>query len=326
MYRQRAQALLERPPVHVAVTLGAAVAAIVAGYLVGFVLTRPPAGPTRAPSVAGGAATHTPEPTPTATPTPTASPSPTPRRTATAPPTPPPPPPLPTPALRPVPISGATAISVRFVAVGLDDPATTDALKRVIRFTTNRAGTISVSVAETSGGSVEVCLGRVVAAAQRTPPSCDSHDDGTLTQPTAADQQEWALTVAAVDDGETPVTTVTVSFPSTRAAVAISDFVFQGTETPEYNGFRAELGTRANGSLELDAKWASAETDATQDYRLSVVDLSDPRAPRYRTAGTDDRVVRATPVARRHRYEVRLANAAPTVATQLKLEAALSWP
>ena len=329
MYRQRAQALLERPPVHMAVTLTAALAAIVGGYLVGFALTRPPAPATPAPSFVGAGATQSPEPTPTPTPTPTPSPTPTARPTATAQPTSaPPPPPLPTAAPRPVPMSGPTAISVRFVAVGLDDPAATDDLKRVIRFSTNRAGSINVALTQTSGGDVEVCLSRVVAGGQPAPPSCDAFEEGTLTQATAPELQEWALTVAAVDDGETPVTTVTVSFPSTKAAVAIGDFVFQGTDSPEYNGFRAQLGTRANGRLQVDASWKSAEGDgdATQDYRLSVSDLSDPRAPPYRSAGTNDRVVRAAPVARRHRYEIGLSNAAPSVGRQLKLDASLSWP
>jgi hypothetical protein len=314
----------DRQNLIVAALVGAAVLAIAGGYFVGVFLTRPPEA---SPTPTAVAVSPTPSPRPSPTPRPSPSPSPTPSPTPSPRPTSSPRPTAPPTPVRTRPPSAPPGVPalVTFRSVALDDPAVPEQ-ERILGFSSDAPGPVRVAATGTSGGAIELCLTASLPDAPPGEPLCETGDSPTLTATAGAGETDWELTVAAVNNGQTPVTNLSLTFPASRPRVDLDGFRFQGVSEDGYDGFTADIPVRVAGELDIAASWTDDDGDSTHDYQLIVTDLTDPSRPPFTARGTDSSMSASAPVIGGHTYRVHLGNATETVPTRVVLDANVDWP
>jgi hypothetical protein len=173
---------------------------------------------------------------------------------------------------------------------------------------------------------VEICL---IASGPDAPPGepvCESGDAPTVAATAGGGETDWRVTVSAVNDGQTPVTNLALTFPASRPQVDLDGFLFQGVAEDGYNGYTADIPVRLAGRLDIAASWTDADGDSTHDYQLTVSDLTDPSRPPFTARGTDSSMSASPPVLAGHTYRIHLGNATESVPTRVTLEGSLDWP
>jgi hypothetical protein len=147
--------------------------------------------------------------------------------------------------------SGADApASFTVVDLKLDATDDPDGQARVITFTSDAPGTITVSLtSKTPQGTTHMCLSQGSKEV-----GCEDWAKGTFTRTTNQSNVKWTVTV--IGDGiETPVVSVKATFPSSSPAMQIQQARFDGTDFPEYNGVSVAFQARTAGSVGVVATW-----------------------------------------------------------------------
>jgi hypothetical protein len=261
----------------------------------------------------------TPTPTPAATPTPPPTEPPTPVPTEPATPTPAPPA---TPAPTPPPTLGPTAdlTEIRFGHLGLDGPGGEQApAPRYFLFRSDGPGDVTASVSGVTAGRVELCLwvGDRDDVRRR---ECRVLRDGSLTATTNRPAQtSWVVSVVGADAGVTPSANVAIAFRAVSPTITAEDLRFQGTASPDHNGFDAIIRPRGPGTLALDARW----TGGTFPYRVRLEPPDG--APADEQTGSGTNVTYTRPVVT-GRHRLLLENQEDAVEVESFVRAVFAWP
>jgi hypothetical protein len=225
----------------IVIVLALVVAALGGGLLVFLAVGRPGAPPSTIPvepSATAGQAT--PSASPTASPAVTPTLQPTPGATPT---------PVPTATSRPTTAPGpaATIVFTELKLDAADDPAGQD---RLLTFTARGTGPVSVALSTLSPmGSPKMCL-----VSDGTPLGCTTTGDGTLTAENVKAASTFEVTLRG-SGVETPVVSVTLTFPAAKPSVTLDGARFDGTMYPELNGIQAIVQPRADGDVQVTADW-----------------------------------------------------------------------
>jgi hypothetical protein len=210
--------------------------------------------------------------------------------------------------------------------VGLDDPGADFTAPREIAFTSTAAGEVRADATGTSGGQLKLCLIEGTVGQPVGLPICLDGETASVRALAVGGSTRWTVTLEALESGSTPVTNLTVRFPSNDRELDLDAFRFQGATAPDLNGFTVEVQAAAGGELRVEGRWTANGADATSDYRLTATDLTDPGATPFERRSTDSAVEVSIPAVAGHTYRVALSNAAEGVSQGISLDAALSWP
>ncbi|HEY5520821.1 MAG TPA: hypothetical protein VIK08_09190 [Candidatus Limnocylindrales bacterium] len=342
----------------------AALLVILVGAMIFIVLTRPPTGPTPRPSGAALPTFPTPHPTPTqvaqasftpipgppsaaassgapattvvATPTPTVStgatsipttkpthaptptPSPTPVPTPTAPPT---PTPSPTPTPTPVPTINPTSAdrTIVLVGVGLDQSSVTGSVPRILTFNVDGQSDVSARVSNASG-PVRLCVWTEAVDDQR---ECHTvHNGGFDKLVTTTDQSVWHVSMIGTQASATA--SLTAHFNANAASVSLDNFRYLGANTPNNNGFEAQLTTLGDGSpLHVQAAFDDGGQGA-YGWHLTIATNG---SAVFDQSGSDSSVDQSQDVAAGTSYTVDFHDPDPMAnVSPVFVAATISWP
>jgi len=213
--------------------------------------------------------------------------------------------------------SGAAAQATFTVSIGLDasdDPA---GQARVITFTSDAPGTVTVNLKTTTPpGATHMCLSQGSKEV-----GCKDWTHGTFTRTTSQANVRWMVTVIGVG-AATPVVQVGATFSATSPTVVIQGARFDGNAFPNTNGLFVGFAARAPGSVHIVASWGGHPFM----YQLSLVDESSGTgADKVPEQGPSTGVDATLPIATAGDWQVGLQNAeagfGPT-----EMTASVSWP
>ena len=153
--------------------------------------------------------------------------------------------PTPSPTPTPKPVAAAT---IRFVQLALDAVTDPNGTTRSIAFTA-QTGPVTVTLQTESGGNSTVCL-----AASGAQPDCRTAAGGTISSSVAATSAAYQLTLRG-SGSAAPVVDVTLTYPTLKPKVTISDARFDGTADAAFNGLQVVATPRAKGYYHVTADW-----------------------------------------------------------------------
>jgi len=229
---------------------------------------------------------------------PGASPSPVPPASASA-------------GVSPVPAAMLTFVGLKLDAE--DDPAGED---RIITFTSDGAGKMSVKlVSQTPKGTTHMCF-----RAGTKELGCKDWSKGTFKGTTSQAHTKWRVTVRGSGIA-TPVVDVTVTYQVVKPRVKIANARFNGTAEPELNGIQVRFVPRADGDARLVASWGGHPFA----YEIDTFDETTGGGPTYPNQGPSTSADLATPVTAVATWRLILQNIDAGFGTT-DLTATISWP
>lgn len=230
--------------------------------------------------------------------------------------------PSPGPSASPSPIPSASAIPVpaamlTFVGLKLDakdDPGGAD---RIITFTSDGAGKMSVKlVSQTPQGTTHMCF-----RAGTKELGCKDWSKGTFNGTTTQAHTNWRVTVRGSGIA-TPVVDVTVTYQVVKPKVKILNARFNGTAEPELNGIQVRFVPRAAGDARLVASWGGHPFT----YEIDTFnETTGGGGPSYPNQSASISVDLATPVTANDTWRLILQNVDTGFGTT-DLTATFSWP
>ena len=150
--------------------------------------------------------------------------------------------------------------SFEIVELKLDATEDSAGQARIIRFTSEAPGTITVSLtSRTPQGTTHMCLSQGTKEV-----GCEDWAKGTFTRTTSQSNVKWTVTVIGTGI-ETPVVNVKATFPAETPSVMVEHARFDGTSFPETNGITVSIQARKSGSLGLLASW-----DGSFIYQIAI--------------------------------------------------------
>jgi len=222
----------------------------------------------------------------------------------------------------PSPIASASAIPLpaamlTFVGLKLDaedDPGGAD---RVITFTSDGAGKMSVKlVSQTPQGTTHMCF-----RAGTKELGCKDWAKGTFNGTTTQAHTNWRVTVRGSGIA-TPVVDVTLTYQAVAPKVKIENARFNGTAEPELNGIQFRFVPRAAGDAHLVATWGGHPFT----YEIDTFnETTGEGGPSYPNQGPSTNVDLTTPVTATDTWRLILRNADAGFGTT-DLTATISWP
>ena len=200
-------------------------------------LTGSPGSPSTSPAVSQSAAAGTAAPSPVA-------PSVAPSSVAS---------PTPTAASTPRPSASAGAVpatTAMFRSLKLDARTVAGSQPRLISFTTDGPGTVTVKLASvTTGQTTHMCL-RLGSKDL----ICTDKANSTVTGITKQAHGAWRVSLQG-NGTDTPTVDVTITFNTIAPKVTITHARFDGTAAGDYNGIVVAFTPRAAGNATLQASW-----------------------------------------------------------------------
>jgi len=212
--------------------------------------------------------------------------------------------------------SGPTPASFTIVDLKLDATADPAGQARIIKFTSDAPGTITVSLtSKTPKGTTHMCLSQGSKEV-----GCRDWATGTFRRTTNQSNVKWTVTV--IGNGiETPVVSVKATFPSATPGVHIQHARFDGTDVPAYNGVSVAFKAAAAGSMGVVASWAGSFTHelAIANGATGTTDVSGASVP---STGIDSPSIAIDAAA----YRVSLTNTNAGTGGATDLTFGLTWP
>ena len=203
--------------------------------------------------------------------------------------------------------------------VGLKLDATTDPTgeDRVITFTSDGVGTMSVTlVSQTTKGTTHMCF-----RAGTKELGCQDWTQGTFNGRTTQAHTNWRITVRGTGSA-TPVVDVRVSHQAVAPKVTIANARFNGTAEPALNGIEVRFFPRADGDARLVASWGGHPFI----YGIDTFDeTTGGSGPSYPNQGPATNVDQPTPVTANSTWRLKLENLETGFGTT-DLTATISWP
>ena len=213
--------------------------------------------------------------------------------------------------------------------LGVDDPRSSQAKPRIMVFTSDGVGDVTVKLQKASGGKVKVCLYPGTLAKPLGDPACLKSVGGTLTGHSKSKKAfTWTVTLVGTKAGTTPMADVRIDWPVIAPRLEIIDFRLQGTSAEPYNGVDVELGARpVAGPLTLAASWTDLGLvgEFTYAYEATIIDR-DTGATLDSAEGDGTNVALGASLAAGQRAEVKLLNPESSVNSEVLGRLMLSWP
>ena len=214
-------------------------------------------------------------------------------------------------------VPGEPTATLTFVNLKLD--ATTDQRgeTRLITFSTNGPGTISVRlITRSPQGEARMCL---KAAGQQL---CKLVSNGTVTANAISGHTDWSVTLRGAQVF-TPVTDIVLTFPAASPSVTISHSRFAGKTHEDYNGIQARVDSRADGAIHLVASWTDHDFTYGVDLKNERNGAGDTSLTNQGPARTTDNSFRAVAGAT---FKLGLRNEDSGSFGRTQLAATISWP
>lgn len=211
--------------------------------------------------------------------------------------------------------------------LGVDDPDDPQATPRIIVFTSDGGGDVTVKLQEATGGKVKLCLYPGTLAKPLGDPACLKTAGSTLTGHSKGKKPfTWTVTLVGAKGGTTPMVDLRIDWPATAPRLQISDLRLQGKGAEPYNGVIVDLAGRpAAGSLSLAATWSDPVGGDVHPYKATITDRATGTTLKS-TAGDASSVELSADLAAKQRTEVSLVNPDPSVATEVLAALTLTWP
>jgi hypothetical protein len=217
---------------------------------------------------------------------------------------------VPSASVAPVP-----AATLTFVGLKLDAEADPGGEDRVITFTSDGKGKVSVKlVSQTPQGTTHMCF-----RAGTKELGCEDWSKGTFNGTTTQAHTNWRVTVRG-SGVATPVVDVTVTYQVVKPTVKIANARFNGTAEPELNGIQVRFVPRLAG----DASWRHG-ADTRSPTSGTFNETADAGGPSYPNQGPSVSVEQATPVTPTDTWRLILQNVDTGFGTT-DLTATISWP
>jgi len=211
--------------------------------------------------------------------------------------------------------------------LGVDDPRSSQAKPRIMVFTSDGVGDVTVKLQKASGGKVKVCLYPGTLAKPLGDPACLKSVGGTLTGHSKSKKAfTWTVTLVGTKAGTTPMADVRIDWPVIAPRLEIIDLRLQGKGSDPYNGVVVDLGSRPTaGRLTGVATWSDPVGGDQHRFKASITDRATAK-DLDSAAGDAAGVELGADLVAKQRSEVSLSNPGPTVATEVLAALTLTWP
>jgi hypothetical protein len=227
------------------------------------------------------------------------------------------------------PAATGTATPARAIikGLGVDDPDSPQARPRIVVFTSDGGGDVTVRLQNATGGRVEFCLYPGTLAKPIGDPACLKSTGSTLTGHAKSKKPfTWTVTLIGAKAGTTPMTDLRIDWPASQPRLEIVDLRLQGKGSKPYNGVVVDLGTRPGaGTLHVAATWSDPVGGDSHPYKAVITDR-DTGATLESAEGDSTDVELSTDLAPKQRAAVSLTDPGPMVATEVLAALTLTWP
>jgi hypothetical protein len=227
------------------------------------------------------------------------------------------------------PAATGTATPARAIikGLGVDDPDSPQARPRIVVFTSDGGGDVTVRLQNATGGRVEFCLYPGTLAKPIGDPACLKSTGSTLTGHAKSKKPfTWTVTLIGAKAGTTPMTDLRIDWPASQPRLEIVDLRLQGKGSKPYNGVVVDLGTRPGaGTLHVAATWSDPVGGDSHPYKAVITDR-DTGATLESAEGDSTGAELSTDLKAKQRAEVWLTNPGPIVATEVLAALSLTWP
>jgi hypothetical protein len=206
--------------------------------------------------------------------------------------------------------------------LGVDDPDRPEARPRVIVFTSEGGGDVTVKLQKATGGKVKVCIYPGTLAKPLGDPACLRNTGGTLTGHAKGKKPfTWTVTLIGTKAGTTPMADLRIDWPTTAPRLEIFDVRLQGTGAEPYNGVRVDLAGRpAAGPLVVASRWTGEHP-----FEAAITDR-DTGADLRSADGDAAGVELEADLEAKQRPAFSLSNPGSAVATEVLAALTLTWP
>jgi hypothetical protein len=276
-------------------------------------------GPGPSPS-SGALGSRSPGVTPSSAASPSVSPLPSPTSTLFSGATPSTPGATPTLTAEPTKLQKAPIREVVFTLLGIDNPVAPEATERRITFNVDGRGDIKATISDISAGLVQMCLSPGDGSIPPAPTDCVVTPDSDISRsPTTAGP--WTLILAGAMAGRSPSITLVLHFPATAGQLQLSNFRFQGQDSPNYTGYDMKVTALADGQLDVTASW-----DGNYPYTLTLLDLAVEFEEPVVVEGISHLAAAQRDVVKEHTYEITMVNLQEEIIPAIFLQSTITWP
>jgi hypothetical protein len=276
-------------------------------------------GPGPSPS-SGALGSRSPGVTPSSAASPSVSPLPSPTSTLFSGATPSTPGATPTLTAEPTKLHKAPIREVVFTLLGIDNPVAPEATERRITFNVDGRGDIKATISDISAGLVQMCLSPGDGSIPPAPTDCVVTPDSEISRsPTTAGP--WTLILAGAMAGRSPSITLVLHFPATAGQLQLSNFRFQGQDSPNYTGYDMKVTALADGQLDVTASW-----DGNYPYTLTLLDLAVEFEEPVVVEGISHLAAAQRDVVKEHTYEITMVNLQEEIIPAIFLQSTITWP
>jgi hypothetical protein len=230
---------------------------------------------------------------------------------------------LPSPTATSSELGDAIGREATFSLLGIDDLIAPEAIPRRITFNVEGKGDIHVDLTDVTAGTVRMCLYQGDASIEPPAEDCIVTEEGSLVAtPTAAGP--WTIWLYGDHPGRSPAATLRIRWAANNASLQLADFRFQGTDSPNYTGFRVRVTPVADGELHLVSAWDDGQ-GGDYPYLIVLTDLDGSGEPPI-VEGDGDHAEAARAVVAGNNYEAAIDNTQESVIDQVLLRSTLTWP
>jgi hypothetical protein len=210
--------------------------------------------------------------------------------------------------------------------LGVDDPDSPSATPRIIVFSSDGGGDVTVKLQNAVGGKVEFCLYPGTLAKPVGDPACLKTTGSTLTGHSKGKKPfTWTVTLVGAKGGNTPSVDLRIDWPAIDPRLEITDFRLQGNAAKLYNGVVVDLAGRPTaGPLTFAASWSDIAGDE-HAFRATITDR-ETGATLDSAEGEGSNVALGANLAARQRTAVKLLSPEPSGETDVLATLTLTWP
>jgi hypothetical protein len=209
---------------------------------------------------------------------------------------------------------------VVFTLLGIDNPVAPEATERRITFNVDGRGDITATISDISAGLVQMCLSPGDGSIPPAQTDCVVTPDSEISRsPTTAGP--WTLILAGAMAGRSPSITLVLHFPATAGQLQLSNFRFQGQDSPNYTGYDMKVTALADGQLAVTSSW-----DGNYPYTLTLLDLSVEFEEPVVVEGISHLAAAQRDVVKDHTFEITMVNLQEEIIPAIFLQSTITWP
>jgi hypothetical protein len=230
----------------------------------------------------------------------------------------------PTVTAEPTKLQKAPSREVVFTLLGIDNPVAPEATERRITFKVDGRGDIKATISDISAGLVQMCLSPGDGSIPPAPTDCVVTPDSEISR-SATTAGPWTVILAGAMAGRSPSITLVLHFPATAGQLQLSNFRFQGQDSPNYTGYDMKVTALADGQLAVTASWDDG-LGGNYPYTLTLLDLSVDFEEPVVVEGISHLAAAQRDVVKDHTYEITMVNLQEEIIPAVFLLSTITWP